>query len=63
MEEAVAGVHSRVDARADYKHRGLAWVRGGASEHLHALQRGGTDRFGDLGGHGGERVEHLDRHF
>ena len=60
MQEAVAAVDSRVEARADDEHRGLERLRGGVSEHLHALQRGGTDRCGDLGGHGGERVEHLD---
>ena len=62
MEEAVAAVDSRVEARADHEHRGLERLRGGVSEHLQALQRGGTDRCGDLGGHGGERVEHLDGH-
>jgi hypothetical protein len=35
-----------------------AWL----DKHLYAFQRGGTDRFGDLGGHRGEGVEHLDRH-
>ncbi len=60
MEEALGGVHSRVEARADHEHRGLERLRGGASEHVQALQRGGADRCGDLGGHGGERVEHLD---
>ena len=49
-------------ARADHEHRGLERLRGGVSEHLQALQRGGADRCGDLGGHGGERVEHLDGH-
>src|SRR5271166_1216666 len=63
MEEAVAAVDLWIDARADYEHCGFAWVRSDVSEHLHALQRGGTDRFGDLGGHGGKRVEHLDCYF
>ena len=62
MQEAVAAVDSRVEARTNHEHRGLERLRGGVSEHLHALQRGGTYRCGDLGGHGGERVEHLDGH-
>ena len=60
VEEAVTAVDSRVEARADYEHHGLERLRGGVSEHLQALQRGGTDRCGDLGVHRGERVEHLD---
>ena len=60
MEEALGGVDSRVERRADHEHRGLERLRSGVSEHLQALQRRGTDRCRDLGGHGGERVEHLD---
>ena len=60
MEEAVAAVDPRVDARADHEHRWLDRLRGGAFEHLHALQCRSTDRCRDRRSHGGERVEILD---
>ena len=59
MEEAVAAVDSRVEPRADHEHRGLERLRGGAFEHLHPLQRGGTDHGCDVGCHGGEGMENI----
>ena len=60
IQEALSGVDSRVERRADHEHRRLERPGSGRPEHLLPLQRGGAHHRRDLGRHGGERVEHRD---